>query len=49
MVITICIFRPTGEETLEKLQGLVIPGDVVITLGAGNIWQVGEALLQALK
>jgi len=27
----------------------VQPGDVVMTLGAGNILQVGEALLQRLK
>ncbi|MBI5018002.1 MAG: UDP-N-acetylmuramate--L-alanine ligase [Deltaproteobacteria bacterium] len=24
------------------------PGDLVVTLGAGNVWQVGEALLQRL-
>jgi UDP-N-acetylmuramate--alanine ligase len=36
------------EETLEKLRALVTPGDVVMTLGAGNIWQVGESLLKAL-
>jgi UDP-N-acetylmuramate--alanine ligase len=24
-------------------------GDVVLTLGAGNIWQTGEALLEKLK
>lgn len=28
---------------------LVKPGDIVLTLGAGNVWQVGEALLQALR
>jgi UDP-N-acetylmuramate--alanine ligase len=36
------------EETLEKLRTLAAPGDVVMTLGAGNIWQVGESLLKAL-
>ncbi len=41
-------YCPTLEETLEKLRSLVVPGDVVITLGAGSIWQVGEALLEAL-
>jgi UDP-N-acetylmuramate--alanine ligase len=42
-------FCPTLEETVEKLQSLVAPGDVVITLGAGNIFQVGETLLRGLN
>jgi UDP-N-acetylmuramate--alanine ligase len=36
------------EETLEKLRSMVTPGDVVMTLGAGNVWQVGESLLDEL-
>jgi UDP-N-acetylmuramate--alanine ligase len=30
---------------LEEVQA----GDVILTLGAGNIWQAGEALLEELK
>jgi len=30
------------------LAGIVQPGDIVLTLGAGNIWQAGEALLEQL-
>ncbi len=41
-------FCPTLEEMVAELERLVVPGDVVITLGAGNIWQVGESLLKAL-
>ena len=29
----------------EHLAGVVREGDIVITLGAGNIWQQGEALV----
>jgi UDP-N-acetylmuramate--alanine ligase len=29
----------------ERLAGLVRPGDVVLTLGAGNVWMAGEDLL----
>lgn len=30
------------------LKGLVKPGDLVLTLGAGNVWQAGEELLELL-
>jgi UDP-N-acetylmuramate--alanine ligase len=33
----------------EHLAGVVKPGDIVLTLGAGNIWQAGEALLKLLE
>ena len=32
----------------DHLAGIVKPGDIVITLGAGNIWQQGEALVKML-
>jgi UDP-N-acetylmuramate--alanine ligase len=37
------------EKPPEYLAALVKRGDIVITLGAGNIWQQGEALLQTLR
>lgn len=33
----------------EHLAGVAKPGDIVLTLGAGNIWQAGEALLKILQ
>ncbi len=36
------------DEMLPVLKSLVKTGDIVITLGAGNIYQVGEALLKEL-
>jgi UDP-N-acetylmuramate--alanine ligase len=33
----------------EHLAGIVKSGDIVITLGAGNIWQQGEALVKLLE
>ncbi len=33
----------------EHLAGIVRSGDIVITLGAGNIWQQGEALVKILE
>jgi len=41
-------FCATLDDMLKSLQDMVTPGDVVITLGAGNIWQVGEWLLEKL-
>jgi UDP-N-acetylmuramate--alanine ligase len=32
----------------DQLLGIVKAGDIVLTLGAGNIWQVGEALVERL-
>lgn len=41
-------FCPDLEEVLDKLSSLVRAGDAVITLGAGNVWQIGESLLARL-
>jgi len=37
------------QAVLEHLQKIVREGDLVLTLGAGNVWQVGEALIGALR
>ncbi len=34
---------------INKIIGSARPGDVVITLGAGNIWATGEKIVQELK
>lgn len=36
------------EVVIDHLLGILKPGDIVLTLGAGNIWQTGEALLKRL-
>jgi UDP-N-acetylmuramate--alanine ligase len=36
------------EEVVEHLLRILKPDDIVLTLGAGNIWQTGEALLRSL-
>jgi UDP-N-acetylmuramate--alanine ligase len=33
------------EEAVDTLRRLSQPGDLVVTLGAGDIWKVGEAFL----
>lgn len=43
------LYVPRREETADKLISLLKPGDTVITLGAGDIWQLGEELLRKLQ
>ena len=34
---------------VEALMAAAGPGDTVLTLGAGNVWQAGEKLLERLR
>lgn len=43
------IFLPTKEEAAAHLIKALAPGDVLITLGAGDVWKVGEAVLERLR
>ena len=42
-------FIADREAIPDHLATIVQPGDIVLTLGAGNIWQAGEALLKRLE
>ena len=42
----ICQIR---KEIVEHLLRIISPGDLVITLGAGDIWQVSDELVNRLK
>ncbi len=42
-------FVPNKEEIARELIKIVHPGDMVITLGAGDIYRAGEELLDLLK
>ena len=41
-------YRPSKDALREALQARARPGDLVITLGAGDIWKVGQQLLDSL-
>ena len=43
------VYIADREAIAGHLLKIVRAGDIVLTLGAGNIWQVGEALLAALR
>ncbi len=43
---TECIYEPDFEKIQQKIIDICGEGDLVITMGAGNIVEVGEALLK---
>jgi UDP-N-acetylmuramate--alanine ligase len=42
-------YAPSVEQLLPRLAKVAQPGDVVLTLGAGNVWQAGEDFLKRLR
>lgn len=42
-------YIPTKEEVLTLLAGKVQPGDLVITMGAGDIWKAADGLARVLR
>lgn len=44
-----CCYTGSVEATVEHLLAVLQPGDIVITLGAGNVWQVATNLLDLLE
>ncbi|WP_457574206.1 UDP-N-acetylmuramate--L-alanine ligase [Desulfolithobacter sp.] len=42
-------YLPAGEELLQRLDQFVRPGDLLLTLGAGNIVRTGEQFLKQLQ
>jgi len=42
-------YFPEKKEIVDHLLQVVKPGDTVITLGAGDIWQVGDELVKRLQ
>ncbi|MDR7420086.1 MAG: UDP-N-acetylmuramate--L-alanine ligase [Armatimonadota bacterium] len=41
-------YRATTEAALDLVEALALPGAIVLTLGAGDIWHAGDALLRRL-
>jgi UDP-N-acetylmuramate--alanine ligase len=42
-------YLPNKKEIVDHLLRILVPGDLVITLGAGDIWQVADELVKRLK
>jgi UDP-N-acetylmuramate--alanine ligase len=39
-------YVPSSEEMLQVLVDETLPGDLVVTMGAGDVWKIGEAFLE---
>jgi UDP-N-acetylmuramate--alanine ligase len=42
-------YVPERERLVERVMPIVRPGDIVMTLGAGSIWEISEVIAQALQ
>src|SRR5437667_192123 len=42
-------FIPDKDQLVKQLAGKLNPGDIALTLGAGDIYKVGDAIVEALK
>lgn len=43
------VYTPAIEDAVEKAAGQARAGDLVVTLGAGSVWQAGDRLLEKLR
>ena len=43
------IYVPDKKEIPDRLMEIVKPGDIVVTMGAGDIWKYGEEFIKKLK
>ncbi|MFQ5583822.1 MAG: UDP-N-acetylmuramate--L-alanine ligase [Calditrichia bacterium] len=43
------VYVPSKSDAARKTTEILRPGDMVITIGAGDVWRINEQLLQALK
>jgi UDP-N-acetylmuramate--alanine ligase len=42
-------YVPEKEKLVEAVMPRLKPGDIVMTLGAGNIWEVSEVIVESLR
>ncbi len=43
------VFLPSESEIIDYIKKNAKPEDIIITMGAGNIWQTGEKIIETLK
>jgi len=42
-------YIPSKKDTLNYLYEIIQPGDIIITMGAGDVWTIGQELVKQLK
>jgi UDP-N-acetylmuramate--alanine ligase len=42
-------YAPSEQEVIREILAEARPGDIILTVGAGSVWKVGEALGEALR
>jgi UDP-N-acetylmuramate--alanine ligase len=42
-------YAPSDSEVIQEVLAEARPGDIVLTVGAGSVWKVGEALGEAMR
>jgi UDP-N-acetylmuramate--alanine ligase len=42
-------FIPDREELIEKILSRIRKGDICFTLGAGDVWKIGDEILNKLR
>jgi UDP-N-acetylmuramate-alanine ligase len=42
-------YAPSEQAVIGELLSEAQPGDLILTVGAGSVWKVGEALAEALR
>ena len=43
------VFCPTFDELEDTLRAIAAPGDIVLTVGAGNVYKIGEDILRGKR
>jgi len=43
------VYAPAAEELIEQVLAEARPGDLILTIGAGTVWKIGEALAESLR
>ncbi len=42
------VYAASMDEAVERVTALAAPGDMILTLGAGNVWRAGDTILERL-
>ena len=43
------LYAPSEKQVLDEVLEDARPGDLIMTIGAGSVWRIGEALAVALR